>query len=307
MTSACSTSASASSRRPAPSARAIADEMPPPMAPAEIICISMTRREDQRHAGQRVGAEPRHEPGLDQSGRGLRQHHQDVGPGHAQQRRHDRPVQQHARARVALDGRRRRRLRARIGVMARASRRCSCSWPLGLRSSGAGAGSCSCGAMAARRVASPVRSRRRDRARTRSRVADAAVRWPDRPAPDRRPRRSSVSTSWTLAPSGAKCRLPQASSATRTGAEIASARGQQVFVARRPLAVAAALQQPRLDQGVEAPRQHVGRDAEALLELVEARHPVQRVAQDEHAPPFAHALEAAGDRTRHVAEALALH
>ena len=42
MTSACSTSASASSRRPAPSARAIADEMPPPMAPAEIICISIT-------------------------------------------------------------------------------------------------------------------------------------------------------------------------------------------------------------------------------------------------------------------------
>ena len=42
MISACITSASAWSRRPAPSARAIADEMPPPMAPAEIICISMT-------------------------------------------------------------------------------------------------------------------------------------------------------------------------------------------------------------------------------------------------------------------------
>ena len=42
MISACMTSASAWSRRPAPSARAMADEMPPPMAPAEIICISMT-------------------------------------------------------------------------------------------------------------------------------------------------------------------------------------------------------------------------------------------------------------------------
>ena len=42
MTSAWSASASASARRPPPSARAIADEMPPPMAPADIICISMS-------------------------------------------------------------------------------------------------------------------------------------------------------------------------------------------------------------------------------------------------------------------------
>ena len=34
--------ASASSRRPAPSARAIAEDTPPPIAPADIICISMT-------------------------------------------------------------------------------------------------------------------------------------------------------------------------------------------------------------------------------------------------------------------------
>ncbi len=42
MMSPSSPSASDSSRRPAPRARAIADEMPPPMAPAEIICISIT-------------------------------------------------------------------------------------------------------------------------------------------------------------------------------------------------------------------------------------------------------------------------
>src|SRR5712691_1637865 len=41
MASACTTSASASARRPAPSARAIAAEIPPPMAPADIICINM--------------------------------------------------------------------------------------------------------------------------------------------------------------------------------------------------------------------------------------------------------------------------
>ena len=42
MTSACRMVASASSRRPEPSARAIADDTPPPIAPADIICISMT-------------------------------------------------------------------------------------------------------------------------------------------------------------------------------------------------------------------------------------------------------------------------
>ena len=41
MISACSTSASASSCRRAPRARAIAEEMPPPIAPADSICIIM--------------------------------------------------------------------------------------------------------------------------------------------------------------------------------------------------------------------------------------------------------------------------
>jgi hypothetical protein len=42
MTKAWSTKASASAWRPPPSARAIAEEMPPPMAPPDIICISIT-------------------------------------------------------------------------------------------------------------------------------------------------------------------------------------------------------------------------------------------------------------------------
>src|SRR5436190_1471981 len=41
MRSAWSTSASASSRRPAPSARATAEATPPPMPPADIVCMSM--------------------------------------------------------------------------------------------------------------------------------------------------------------------------------------------------------------------------------------------------------------------------
>ena len=55
---------------------------------------------DQRHAGQRVSAEMRDPPGLDESGRGLRQHDQNVRPGQAQQGRNDRPLQQQARARI---------------------------------------------------------------------------------------------------------------------------------------------------------------------------------------------------------------
>jgi len=42
ITTECITSDSARSWSPAPSARAMAEEMPPPMPPADIICISMT-------------------------------------------------------------------------------------------------------------------------------------------------------------------------------------------------------------------------------------------------------------------------
>lgn len=42
MTTACRRSASASCHRPAPRARATADEIPPPTAPPDIIVISMT-------------------------------------------------------------------------------------------------------------------------------------------------------------------------------------------------------------------------------------------------------------------------
>jgi hypothetical protein len=41
MMAACSASVAARSRSPAPSARLIADETPPPIAPALIICVSM--------------------------------------------------------------------------------------------------------------------------------------------------------------------------------------------------------------------------------------------------------------------------
>ncbi len=89
--------------------------------------------------------------------------------------------------------------------------------------------------------------------------------------------------------------------------EIAAALGQYVFIARRAFAVAALLQDARLDQRSKAPRQHIGRDTQAFLELVEARQPVQGIADDQHAPPFADPLEAASDGALHFPEAFVLH
>src|SRR5438093_6731735 len=97
MASAWSTSASASARRPAPSARAIADEMPPPMAPADIICISITRK-NQRHTGQGVGPELADKIGLDQPDRSLHDHHQHVRRCEPQQGPRDRCFEQQAGA-----------------------------------------------------------------------------------------------------------------------------------------------------------------------------------------------------------------
>src|SRR5437899_2399976 len=91
------------------------------------------------------------------------------------------------------------------------------------------------------------------------------------------------------------------------GTEIAPARGQQIFVARRPFAVTAARQNARVDQGIEPSRQGIRRDPETLLELIEPRQPVERITQNENAPPLAHALETAGDRAYHPAKTFSLH
>src|SRR5262249_20948963 len=48
-------------------------------------------------------------------------------------------------------------------------------------------------------------------------------------------------------------------------------------------------------------------DAEVVLKLVEPAEAVERVPQDQDAPPLADPLEAAGDRALHVAETLAPH
>ena len=89
--------------------------------------------------------------------------------------------------------------------------------------------------------------------------------------------------------------------------KVAAGLGQDVFVARRSFAIAAAFEQAFLDQGIEPPRQHVGRDPRLSWNSSKPRQSERRVAQNEDAPPLADPLQAAGDGALHVAEALAPH
>ncbi len=63
-------------------------------------------------------------------------------------------------------------------------------------------------------------------------------------------------------------------------AEIAAARREVVFVARRGAAVAHLLQQSVIDQFLQAARQNIGRDVAAFLELVKAGKAREGIAQD---------------------------
>ncbi len=91
------------------------------------------------------------------------------------------------------------------------------------------------------------------------------------------------------------------------GPKVAGARGRYVFVPGGPFAVAPAFEQTRRDQRIEPAREHIRRNPETLLKLIEPGEPMQGIAQNKNAPPLAHVLEAAGDRTWHPAEALSLH
>jgi hypothetical protein len=55
-----------------------------------------------------------------------------------------------------------------------------------------------------------------------------------------------------------------------------------------------------VDEAVEPVREHVARDAEPLLEVLEAVDPVKGVANHQHGPAIADRLEGAGDRTHLV-------
>lgn len=90
-------------------------------------------------------------------------------------------------------------------------------------------------------------------------------------------------------------------------AEIAAARREVVFVARRGAAVAHLLQQSVIDQFLQAARQNIGRDVAAFLELVKAGKAREGIAQDHDAPAVADAAQAAGDGAGSVAKRFIFH
>lgn len=96
-----------------------------------------------------------------------------------------------------------------------------------------------------------------------------------------------------------RCEMPVAEGDQRRdhGEEVPALLRQQVLVALRPLAIEPPLEQSGFGEMLQAPRQHVRRDAEAALELVEAGEALQRIAQDQDAPPFADGLDGAGAGT----------
>ena len=72
---------------------------------------------------------------------------------------------------------------------------------------------------------------------------------------------------------------------------------EEELVARRVLAVAATLEDAVRGELVESCREHVARDAEVALQVLEAPDAEEDVADDEEGPPLPHELERAGDRT----------
>jgi hypothetical protein len=83
--------------------------------------------------------------------------------------------------------------------------------------------------------------------------------------------------------------------------------GRQVVLVARPSVVRAALQHPLVDEVVEALSEHLARDPEVRLELVEPPHPDPDVAQDQRRPRLSDHVERACDRAGHVPKAGALH
>jgi len=67
------------------------------------------------------------------------------------------------------------------------------------------------------------------------------------------------------------------------------------------------LEEPLLDQAVEALREDVAADPEVALEVLEALDAEEGVAQDERCPPVAQQVHRTGDRARPRRERGALH
>jgi hypothetical protein len=71
--------------------------------------------------------------------------------------------------------------------------------------------------------------------------------------------------------------------------------GEPVVVSRWVLAVGDLGEHPGLDEAGQALAEHVARDPESLLEVVEAGHAEEGVAEDQQRPPRADDLQALRD------------
>jgi hypothetical protein len=67
--------------------------------------------------------------------------------------------------------------------------------------------------------------------------------------------------------------------------------GEEVVVAAAAFVVGATLEHAGIDERVEAVREDVPRDAEAVDEVLEPAHAEERIAQDQQRPPLADDLE----------------
>lgn len=79
------------------------------------------------------------------------------------------------------------------------------------------------------------------------------------------------------------------------GLQIQALTGQVVLEPRRVFLVLTSFQHAVLEQALEARCEHVARDAEMLLHLVESARTQEELAQDQQAPGIAEHLQGAGD------------
>jgi hypothetical protein len=85
--------------------------------------------------------------------------------------------------------------------------------------------------------------------------------------------------------------------------QVAALDGEPVIRARRVIGVGNPLEDLVVDEVVQALREDVAGNAQAGLEVIEARHAEEGIPDDEQAPPFPHELQALSDRAGRVLKA----
>ena len=106
---------------------------------------------------------------------------------------------------------------------------------------------------------------------------------------------------------GRGVRVPPLAHGGQNGPQVPTALGKAVVIAHGPLVVGRPLEHSSPDKVGEALVEHVARDPQAFLELIEAGHAKEGVADNQHRPPLPHHLETLSDGTVHFREALTFH